>query len=216
MHTAAGSGALWALAGAALVAAVLVAAAASGTGSVAAPSRRDETEATPVEVTATGTYSDRRYGFSVTYPSEFALDRATLPRDGGSAEFWTADGRAGFTVYAAETTAPQTVSGLLAQARAAIAGQGGGVVTYVRIGDDWFVISGITDRRIVYQRTVLARGGRLAATLYVNYPESAKPRWDAAVSLMSHSFGFQTGRPSPTLGMRRSDPRSRSSAHQRR
>jgi hypothetical protein len=147
----------------------------------------------PPAAAATRIYRNERHGFGLSYPAEFLLDRATLPADGGGAEFWTADGSAGFAVYGGENASGRSIRDLFAEARANIAAQDGGRVTYTRLGTDWFVVSGVADGRIVYQRTVMGRGGRLVATLYVSYPEAEKARWDAAVTLMSRSFGFGFG-----------------------
>jgi hypothetical protein len=147
----------------------------------------------PPAAAVTRTYRNERHGFGLSYPAEFVLDRATLPADGSGAEFWTADGSAGFAVYGGENAARRPLRDVLAEARANIAAQDGGRVTYTRLGTDWFVVSGVADGRIVYQRTVLGRGGRRVATLYVSYPEAEKARWDAAVTLMSRSFGFGFG-----------------------
>jgi hypothetical protein len=63
-----------------------------------------------------------------------------------------------------------------------------GRVTYTRVGPDWFVVPGLVGDRIVYQRTVLSRGGRLVNTRYVSDPRAMKDQLDAAVTLMSRSF----------------------------
>jgi hypothetical protein len=146
--------------------------------------------APPPAAAATRTYRNERHGFGLVYPADFVLDRVTLPADGTGAEFWAADGGAGFAVYGGENAARRPLRDLLAEARANILAQGNGRVTYTRLGTDWLVVSGVADGRIVYQRTVLGRGGRRVATLYVSYPEAEKARWDAAVTPISCSFGF--------------------------
>ena len=135
------------------------------------------------------TYRNNRYGFSLTYPSVFLLDRATSPDDDG-AEFWTADARAGFAVFGGVNTSRQPLRDRFVEAQSNITAQDGGRVTYTRLGEVWFVVSGVGGGRIVYQRTVIGLGGRTVATLYISYPEDEKARWDTAVTLMSRSFGF--------------------------
>jgi hypothetical protein len=149
-----------------------------------------EAAATAAVGAATRSYRSERYGFGLSYPAVFLLDEASVAADGTGAEFWTADGGAGFAVYGGENAARRPLRDLVAEARANILAQARGRVTYTRLDADWFVVSGVADGRIVYQRTVFGRGGRLLATLYISYPEAEKARWDAAVTLMSRSFGF--------------------------
>ena len=146
------------------------------------------------------TYRDPRSGFGLSYPSCFVADPAPPPAHGdgrAAAEFWSRDGRATFVVSVAGNPERRPPADLLAAARRSVLERGGGAVTYVRVAPDWFVVSGVIGDRIVYQRTALADGGRVAGTLYINFPRDMRERLDAAVTLMSRSFRAGPGERSP-------------------
>jgi hypothetical protein len=128
------------------------------------------------------TYTAR--GYSLSYPSSFAPSSSSP--DGSGASFHTADGRAQFTVSAGPATPDESLSDLFAAARRET--RAGGRITYVRKGRDWFVVSGIVEGRIYYQRTVLAPACATMATLVIEYPTALRRSLDRAVAVMSHSF----------------------------
>jgi hypothetical protein len=52
----------------------------------------------------------------------------------------------------------------------------------------WFVLSGALAGRAFYRRTFLARGGRVVATLWIEYPPGLRACLEGPVAMMSLSF----------------------------
>ena len=76
----------------------------------------------------------------------------------------------------------------LRQELAAASQQSGGEITYRRVAQSWFVISGYRDDRIFYTRAELACGGRRWHVAELTYPRSQKRKLDAAVTHASHTL----------------------------
>jgi hypothetical protein len=132
-------------------------------------------------------YRNARFGFGFDYPSFFALDPGSVPAAGDSARFWTADRRATVVVNAVRNGPDLRLHELLRDAEGDIVQNSGGEITYRRIRDNWFVLSGYMVGRIFYRRTLLTREG-VAVTLWMEFPGDMRECLDAAVTLMSLSF----------------------------
>jgi hypothetical protein len=133
-------------------------------------------------------YRNPQYGFGMTYPSTFALDPESVPENGDSARFWTTDRNATVIVTGLRNRMRQPLSELLQEAKRDVVENSRGTITYERARDGWFVLSGFVASRIYYQRTILAQGGSIIATLWIEFPRHMRPCFDRAVSTMSHSF----------------------------
>lgn len=133
------------------------------------------------------TYRNARFGFGFTYPPVFALDPGSIPPAGDGARFWTPDRRATAVVNAARNTRGLGLRDLMAEAEGDVLHNAQGSITYRRIRDDWFVISGHMMGRIYYRRTLLTRGGTVA-TLWMEFPPELRPCLEDAVATMSLSF----------------------------
>jgi hypothetical protein len=64
----------------------------------------------------------------------------------------------------------------------------GGAITYTRIKDNWFVVSGFMAGRIFYRRTLLTSGSGVIGTLWIEFPRDMRPCFEGAVTMMSLSF----------------------------
>jgi hypothetical protein len=134
-------------------------------------------------------YRNARFGFIMTYPSSFILDPDSIPENGDSARFWTRDQRATAVITIIRNGLSQSIDGLMQEAKQHVIEHRNGTITYTRQRDNWFVISGyVGAERIFYQRTLLARGASLIGFLWIEFPRSMKPCFDAAVTMMSLSF----------------------------
>lgn len=87
-------------------------------------------------------YRNERFGFGFDYPSIFRLDPGSVPADRSSARFWTPDRRATAVVNAAPNRDGRSLRDLLREAEGDVLHNSRGEITYRRIRDDWFVISG--------------------------------------------------------------------------
>ncbi|HJU19752.1 MAG TPA: hypothetical protein VJ770_25135 [Stellaceae bacterium] len=71
-------------------------------------------------------------------------------------------------------------------------------MTYARRGRDWFVVSGLVNDRIYYQRTVLSKACATINTLVIEYPTVLRRSLARAITVMSRSFR-PGGRPARTV-----------------
>jgi hypothetical protein len=133
------------------------------------------------------TYRNPRFGFAFDHPRLFMLDPDSVPPSGEAARFVAAGGRATVTVRAAANAARLSLPDLLAEAEGDILQNSRGEITYRRLRDDWFVLSGYIVGRIFYQRTLRLRDGALA-TLWMEFPRDMRPCLDGAVTMMSLSL----------------------------
>ncbi|MFC7538205.1 hypothetical protein ACFQU2_16425 [Siccirubricoccus deserti] len=122
------------------------------------------------------------------YPSTFALDPESVPENGDSARFWTADRRATAVVTALRNNMGQPLADLLREAKRDVIEASRGTITYERTKDNWFVLSGYVAGRIFYRRTFLSRAGQVIATLWIEFPRDMRPCFEEAVTTMSLSF----------------------------
>ena len=138
-------------------------------------------------------YKNARFGFTMTYPSNFVLDPESIPEGGDSARFWTLDRRATAVVTGIRNGLGQSLTDLLEEATKDVTENSHGTITYTRTRDNWFVISGFIGERIFYRRSFLSDRSRVIGNLWIEFPRSMRPCFEDAVSMMSLSF-----RPSPT------------------
>jgi hypothetical protein len=127
------------------------------------------------------------FGFAFSYPPLFRLDPESVTERGDSARFWTSDRRATAVVNAVPNTRGVPLRRLMAEAEGDITHNSGGEITYRRIRDNWFVLSGHMAGRIFYRRTLLTSRG-IEATLWMEFPRDMRPCLDEAVTVMSLSF----------------------------
>ena len=133
-------------------------------------------------------YRNPHWGFAVTYPSIFALDPGSVTEGGASLRFWTADRRATAVVTALRNGMGQSLSDLRREAKRDIVENGRGTIGHEGGGNGWFVLRGSVAGHLFYRRTFLARGGRIIATLWIEFPPGMPPCFEAAVAMMSLSF----------------------------
>jgi hypothetical protein len=132
-------------------------------------------------------YRNDRFGFAFDVPPVFVLDPGSIPAAGDSARFWTPDRRATAVVNASRNRDRLTLGQLLADAEGDVVQNSGGEITYRRMRDNWFVLSGYIVGRIFYRRTLLTRFGTVA-TLWLEFPREMRGCLDRAVTTMSLSF----------------------------
>jgi hypothetical protein len=134
------------------------------------------------------TYRNARFGLVMSYPSSFVLDADSVPASGDSARFWAADRQATAVVGGIGNGLQQSLADLFREAKQDVTENSGGEITYTRIKDNWFVISGLIGNRIFYRRTLLSQGARVIGELWIEFPRSMRPCFEDAVTLMSLSF----------------------------
>jgi hypothetical protein len=134
------------------------------------------------------TYRNIRFGLTMTYPSSFVLDPDSIPENGDSARFWTADRQATAVVTGTLNSQNQSLADLFREATQDVIENSRGVITYTRRRGNWFVISGFMAGRIFYRRTMLTQGSWVIGNLWIEFPRDMRPCFEDAVTMMSLSF----------------------------
>jgi hypothetical protein len=124
------------------------------------------------------TYTNARYGYSISYPSNLLVPQGEADNGDGQA-FLSKDGSAEMRVYGS-----QDLGGGLAESyREAQAGK---EVSYKTMSGNWFVVSGHDGGKIFYQKTMLRKGA--FKTFIIQYDESRKSTYDAVTARIARSF----------------------------
>ncbi|MGF7005112.1 hypothetical protein [Aminobacter sp. BE322] len=126
------------------------------------------------------TYTNARFGTSVTFPDDVFTGQAEPPENGDGMTFLAEDG-ASLAVYGSNNALEQSPKQL------ADFVSGGHDVTYRKVGSNWVVLSGRDGDEIFYHRLELGRRGVIHAFL-LKYPASARKKYDALVSPLASSL----------------------------
>jgi hypothetical protein len=143
-------------------------------------------------------YRNEPYRLSVRYPEDLFTRGEAIGGDSGRM-FITADGSARFYATGQRNEeAGFTANELLRLSTAHYRETAGARVTYRRLADHWYVVSGTQGGRwIFYEKGVISRDGRFAGTLLIEYPLERKAFFDPIVTRMSRSFQPAPARPRP-------------------
>ncbi len=126
------------------------------------------------------TYSNARFGYSVSYPSDLLAPAGEA--DNGDGQAFTGDG-AEMRVYGSNLL----TNGTLLKEYNAVAAEHGPSVTYRIYRKNFFVVSSLRDGRIFYRKTIARPNGGFI-TFMIEYDESKRRTYDAAVTRMVKSF----------------------------
>jgi hypothetical protein len=127
-------------------------------------------------------YVNHRYGYAMAWPKRLLLPMGESDAGDGQV-FASPDGRAELRCWGNFNDAPQqTIPEALAQALA----EPGRQATYRHAGRNFFVLSGYTDGRIFYRRSILAHG--VLATFELTYETSLKKLFDPVIRDISTGF----------------------------
>ena len=124
------------------------------------------------------TYTNARYGYTISYPSSLLVPQGEADNGDGQA-FRSRDGSAEMRVYGS-----QNMGGGLAAAYSEA--QEGKDVSYKIIKRNWFVVSGRNGGKIFYQKTMIR--GDVLKTFTIEYDESQKATYDAVTARIARSF----------------------------
>lgn len=130
------------------------------------------------------TYTNARFGTSVTFPAELFEQRMELPGNGDGMR-WTSASGASIAVYGGNNALDLTPETLIQEQLAR--GMAGFEVTYHRAGDNWAVVSGVEDGAIFYQRSLFG-ADEVIHTVLIKYPPSARDAFDPVVGDIAGSL----------------------------
>lgn len=130
------------------------------------------------------TYTNARFGFSVSYPADTLLPQPP-PENGDGQLFLSRDKAAELRVYGDLNALAETIQARYAAALKAAPGK----VGYKVLRPDWFVVSGsdTAKGREFYKKVMFGKDGTVR-TLSLEYPVSAKKRYDPIVERVVRSF----------------------------
>lgn len=126
-------------------------------------------------------YENPQYRYSLAYPDSLFGPVQSIGVGRGM-EFSTSDSSARVLVYADEESSQDDLE---AQYQNALQ-QPDGRVTYRARESSWYIISGTSNERVFYEKSVLSGG--MLRTLRVEYPADRRGYFDAVTAVMSASF----------------------------
>lgn len=132
----------------------------------------------------TATYLNKRYGFTLTYPTTRFKPQEPLSEDG---RVWVShDGNAKLLAGAL----PNAEGMKLEDYREFIKKQSypDANIDYAPVRDTWFVLSGTRDGTIFYERVTFTCGGRLINSWAMLYPAEERKVYDRIVERVAKSY----------------------------
>ena len=136
-------------------------------------------------------YTNDRFGTSISYPSRFKPGRPPENDDGQS---FSADDGAELSVWGSFNAAEYDLAGLEAFLRGTL--KENEKVTYRAMGKDWLVLSGTRGDRLFYMRHLLSHRGEVENAFRISYPAALAAAYDPIVARISKSLkagrGYQT------------------------
>jgi hypothetical protein len=136
------------------------------------------------------TYRNARFGYMISYPIDlFEEEPANDSEDGRLVS--SRDGKAKLLIGAFENE--ERVS--LADYRTFLKDRNypGATIDYAPVRDRWFVLSGVRDGTVFYERVTFTCGGRLINSWALLYPEADKKRFDPIVARLAKSYSAGAG-----------------------
>jgi hypothetical protein len=132
----------------------------------------------------TATYTNKRFGFRLTYPTARFKPQEPLSEDG---RVWIShDGNARLLAGALPNTEGMTLTDyrefVLKESYA------GAEIDYAPVRDTWFVISGKRDGTIFYERVTFTCGGRLINSWAMIYPVDEHRLYNRVVEQVARSY----------------------------
>jgi hypothetical protein len=123
-------------------------------------------------------YCNERYGFCVEYPEDFGMEPAPTNNDGRV--FYDGEGFR-FSASGINNVMDKTLkSEMLSQE------QNFDTVSYRTSGNNWYVLSGLKENKIIYLKTFVGKGA--INHLHISYTSSMKNEYKSIVTRISRSF----------------------------
>jgi hypothetical protein len=138
----------------------------------------------------TATYRNERHGFSLSYPAgTFAVQPPPASDEGRV--FVSRDGNARLLAGAL----PNADGVNLRDYRTLLLQQSypGAAIDYAPVGATWFVLSGIRDGVMFYERVTFTCGGRLINSWAMLYPATERRLYDGIVEQVARSYRAGAG-----------------------
>ncbi|MEP7074958.1 MAG: hypothetical protein ABI878_04040 [Acidobacteriota bacterium] len=132
------------------------------------------------------TYTNERFGFSIDYP-EHVLTMEPAPDNDDGRTFRSDDGKIEMLVWGQHNALSKTLDERYATDLKGFTEK----PSYMVLKRDWYVISGLKEGKIFYEKTLVRRkGGDVFFTLTIEYPAGEKAKFDPIVKKIADSFKF--------------------------
>ena len=135
-------------------------------------------------------YRNARFGFMIAYPAAMFAPDPERETENGRAVV-SADGRARLLVGAfdnADGTSLEDYRALLLRESYADA-----AIDYAPVRGKWFVLSGMRDGNMFYERVTFTCGGRIINSWAMVYPASERRTYDRVVERVARSYAPGAG-----------------------
>lgn len=131
------------------------------------------------------TYRNARYGTTAEYPANLFAVRDVPPANGDGQGFRTEDGRATLLIYGARNAENDTPASYLAKYVDLV----GVAVSYRRVTDRFYAVSGMRGENIFYERCNFpAVPHGVIDCIGITYPADEKEAWDPIVARLGASL----------------------------
>lgn len=131
------------------------------------------------------TYHNARFHYSISYPVNILFPQGESVNADGQ-RFLSKDGRTEMLVYGAYNSLDQTLGEVFEEESSRSTEHPDRVTTYKVLRQDWFVVSGIENGRIFYQKTMLRNS--TFKTFRIEYDEAQKRTFDPITTVIARSF----------------------------
>ncbi|MGQ0457278.1 MAG: hypothetical protein ACT4OU_09465 [Hyphomicrobium sp.] len=134
---------------------------------------------------------NERHGFAIAYPTG-VFEQKSPPTSEEGRVLVSKDGRAKLLVGAF----PNADNHSLAEYREFLLTDefAGAAIDYAPVRQRWFVLSGVRNGEIFYQRVSFTCGGRLINSWAMLYPESERKTYDRVVEAVARTYSPGAGR----------------------
>ena len=140
------------------------------------------------------TYKNERFGYRFYYPSEVFGEKATSANSDGKT-FLSKDGQAKIILFGAHNDENIPVN----EYRNALLEDFGGYeqLDYQPKGKSWFVLSGIRENSIYYQKVMFSCSNKIVNVFSISFPTAEKPLYERLIEIMENHFKPGRGADAP-------------------
>lgn len=130
------------------------------------------------------TYHNARFEYSISYPVNVLVPQGEPVNHDGQ-KFLSRDGKTEMLVYGSHNSLNQSLREVYDES-GRTAEHPNRMVTYHVLRTDWFVVSGVENGRVFYQKTMLRNG--IFKTFRIEYDEDQKQTFDPITAAIARSF----------------------------
>lgn len=156
-----------------------------GTSTLQVPTTQSSDSQIPTSRTSSqvsyNSYINTRFGYQIKYPNNFT--KGQEPTDGDGLIFTSNDKMAWIDVSGINNVSHETVKSAY---NLELADHSRDIVKYSECGDNWFVVSWLSNGMIHYKKEYIGNGGE--AVFAFSYPESQADYYNSIVTYVNNSF----------------------------